>query len=140
MHYLTQKNIIVGLLSCSPTGYILSEQPNIIYIFTDQQTATALSCSGNQDIKTPNIDRLANEGIRFVNAYCSSPLSSPSRAAMFTGYTPGQIGQLKNNVPLPDSIQGKTLGNIFADNGYTCGYAGKWALPESEYSLKKVSV
>ena len=136
MRYLTQKNIIVGLLSCSPTGYILSEQPNIIYIFTDQQTATALSCSGNQDIKTPNIDRLANEGIRFVNAYCSSPLSSPSRAAMFTGYTPGQIGQLKNNVPLPDSIQGKTLGNIFADNGYTCGYAGKWHLPEGDIPEK----
>lgn len=55
---------------------------------------------------------------------------------MFTGYTPGQIGQLKNNVPLPDSIQGKTLGNIFADNGYTCGYAGKWHLPESDIPEK----
>lgn len=143
MNYLTSKNVIIGLLSCIPSEYIFSSRPNIIYIFTDQQTATALSCTGNKDISTPNIDQLANDGIRFINAYCASPLSSPSRAAMFTGYTPGQIGQLKNGVPLPDSIQGKTLGNIFADHGYTCGYAGKWHLhqediPENGFGFKKL--
>ena len=60
------------------------QRPNIIYIFTDQQTASAMSCSGNTDLHTPNMDKLAKNGVRFVNAYCTAPLSGPSRASMFT--------------------------------------------------------
>lgn len=56
--------------------------PNIIYIVTDQQTASAMSCMGNADLHTPNMDRLAQAGILFRNAYCSAPLSGPSRASM----------------------------------------------------------
>jgi len=58
-----------GLFS-SASALAQKQLPNIIYIFTDQQTATALSCAGNPDINTPNMDRLALEGARFVNAVC----------------------------------------------------------------------
>lgn len=102
------------------------DRPNIIYIMTDQQWAGAMSCAGNTDLKTPNMDRLASRGIRFTDAYCSFPLSGPSRAAMFTGYMPGESGVIENEMPLPDSLASNTLGNIMSEGGYDCAYAGKW--------------
>lgn len=63
-------------LLCSSMASAI-ERPNIIYIFTDQQTASAMSCAGNPDLHTPNLDRLAAAGILFNNAYCTAPLSGP---------------------------------------------------------------
>ena len=102
------------------------ELPNIIYIVTDQQTASAMSCVGNTDVHTPNIDRLAQAGVLFTNAYCSAPLSGPSRASMFTGHTSHEIGLARNNVPMPDSLRATTLGVLMQHAGYECAYAGKW--------------
>ena len=68
----------------SPSVLGAKELPNIIYIVTDQQTASAMSCMGNTDVQTPNMDRLAQAGVLFRNAYCSAPLSGPSRSSMFT--------------------------------------------------------
>lgn len=68
---------------------------------TDQQSATAMSCVGNEDLHTPNMDRLAKHGIRFENAYCSFPLSGPSRSSMFTGCTPGEMGIRKMGFRCP---------------------------------------
>lgn len=112
-------------------------RPNIIYIMTDQQCATAMNCTGNTDLDTPNMDRLASHGVRFVNAYCSMPLSGPSRASMFTGYMPSESGMLENGMPLSDSLRDNTLGNIVKSAGYDCIYAGKWhvntiSLPSEE--------
>jgi arylsulfatase A-like enzyme len=108
---------------------IFAQKPNIVYIFTDQQTASAMSCAGNPDINTPNIDRLANEGIRFTNAYCSSPLSTPSRASMFTGLPSENTQMLVNGSIIATDIRPKMLGNLLKDVGYDCAYAGKWHLP-----------
>ena len=101
-------------------------KPNIIYIMTDQQCADAMSCAGNADVSTPNMDRLAEHGIRFTNAYCAMPLSGPSRSAMFTGYMPSKTGLVENDIPLPDSLQDNTLGSLIREAGYDCAYAGKW--------------
>lgn len=109
-----------------PAALFAQERPNIIYIMTDQQSATAMSCTGNTDVHTPNMDRLAAHGIRFENAYCAMPLSGPSRSAMFTGHTPGEAGLLKNGTPLPDSLRTRTLGTLVEQAGYTTAYAGKW--------------
>ena len=106
-------------------------RPNVILILTDQQTAGAMSCAGNTDIHTPNMDRLAENGILFSNAYCSSPLSGPSRTAMFTGYYPSQVGMPRNADPMPDSLKTRGLGTLVKESGYDCGYAGKWHVPES---------
>lgn len=108
------------------------QQPNILYIFTDQQTAQAMSCAGNSDLHTPNLDRLASEGIRFTNAYCAAPLSTPSRAAMFTGLTPSAAGVTKNGIGFSEEIRQQSLGMIMQQAGYTCAYAGKWHVPESD--------
>lgn len=102
------------------------QRPNIIYIMTDQQTASAMSCAGNSDVHTPNMDLLASRGVRFVNAYCAFPLSGPTRSSMFTGYMPSQIGTIENNLPIPDSVASRTLGTLLSESGYYCAYAGKW--------------
>lgn len=108
---------------------VVAQQPNIVYILTDQQTASAMSCSGNNELKTPNIDRLAAEGIRFTNAYCSSPLSTPSRASMFTGLFSGNTQMLVNGSFIDKAIRPQTLGNLLKNAGYDCAYGGKWHLP-----------
>lgn len=100
------------------------EKPNIILIMTDQQSADAMSCAGNPDLYTPNMDKLASRGVRFENAYCTFPISGPSRSSIFTGYMPSEIGQIANGLPLPDSLVQNTLGTIVSNAGYECAYAG----------------
>ena len=115
---------VAGLIF--PASLWAQQRPNIIYIMTDQQTATAMSCAGNVDLHTPNMDRLAAHGLRFTNAYCSLPLSGPSRASMFTGHTPAEIGMAENETPMPDSLRSRTLGTLLKQAGYETAYAGKW--------------
>ena len=68
------KHIACLSLLSSSMAYA-AERPNIIYIFTDQHTANAMSCAGNPDLHTPNLDRLAAAGIMFQNAYCTAERS-----------------------------------------------------------------
>ena len=94
------RHLLKPLLALAPITTMAAQRPNIIYIMTDQQTATAMSCIGNTDLNTPNIDRLAAAGVTFTNAYCSSPLSGPSRASMFTGYMAHELGVERNGTPM----------------------------------------
>lgn len=103
-----------------------AQQPNILLILTDQQTAGAMSCAGNPDIRTPNMDRLAAAGVRMTEAYCSAPLSGPSRAAMMTGLYADGIGMIRNGAEFPEDLQERTLGRRLSEAGYTCAYGGKW--------------
>ncbi len=65
---------------------------NILFILTDDHGAWALGCAGNQELHTPNLDRIAREGMRFDNCFCTSPVCSPARASIFTGKIPSQHG------------------------------------------------
>lgn len=122
------KHLACFSLLCSSAA-TAAERPNIIYIFTDQQTANAMSCAGNPDLHTPNLDRLAAAGVMFNNAYCTAPLSGPSRGAMFTGHYPETVGLSANGAPMPDSLKAQTLGTLIKNAGYDCAYGGKWHLP-----------
>lgn len=131
------------ILMTAPAVLTARQKPNIVYIFTDQQTATAMSCAGNTDVHTPNMDRLAACGVRFENAYCTAPLSGPSRAAMFTGLYPGTTGMLVNGAPLPDSLHQRTLGSLMEAAGYECAYGGKWhipltTIPDGEFGFRQI--
>lgn len=135
MNRLIKPALLLG--TALPATLPAQERPNILYIMTDQQTATAMSCAGNADLHTPNMDKLAQRGIRFENAYCSLPLSGPSRASMFTGYTPSEVGMQENETPMPDSLRTATLGTLISNAGYQCAYSGKWhvntnSLPEKQ--------
>lgn len=103
----------------------MSKSPNILYIFTDQQTADAMSCADNADVHTPNMDRLAARGVRFTDAYCSFPLCIPSRMSMLTGLYPHQFGIDSNNGAIPDDRLPHTMGRLLRDAGYDCGWGGK---------------
>ncbi len=119
------------------------KRPNVLLIMTDQQWAGAMSCAGNADLETPNMDRLAARGVRFGNAYCAMPLSGPSRAAIFTGYMPSRTGMDVNEKPLVDSLRSNTLGQIVAQAGYDCAYSGKWhvntiSIPDGEFGFRNI--
>ncbi len=103
---------------------------NILLIITDQQTVDAVSCSGNPHVKTPNLDRLAERGVRFEKSYCTYPLCCPSRGSLFTSRTPHELGIYGNaDADLSEKgLQGKTLGEMFQAAGYETAYAGKWHL------------
>lgn len=117
-------------------------KPNIIFIITDNQSPWTLGCYGNDEILTPNIDRMARDGIRFTNAFCSNPVCSPNRATCLTGLMPSQHG-IHNwlGTEQPDAQMGSNayctieefanLPGILAAEGYSCGLSGKWHLGDS---------
>lgn len=120
-----------GMLSnCSRNA---SDRPNILFIFTDQQTYRAMSCAGNPHLATPAMDRLAKEGVRFENAYCTSPVCGPARSSLITSRMPHETGVEWNGQSMSPGIQ--NMGHIFSENGYRAVWAGKWHLPES-YPLR----
>lgn len=106
-------------------------RPNILIIMTDQQTADAMSNAGNKDLHTPQMDKLAQNGVRFTKAYCAQPLCTPSRTAIFSGKMPFETGFVGNapekDGQWPDSLL--MMGKVFKDGGYQTGYVGKWHLP-----------
>ena len=137
-----KKSILLGIAAL-PAMAAAQGKPNIIYIMTDQQGPQVMSCAGNPDLHTPNMDLLAQRGVRFTNAYCAFPLSGPSRAAMFTGYMPSQSGMIENEMPLVDSLRNNTLGSVVAAAGYDCAYAGKWhvntvTIPDGEFGFRRI--
>ncbi len=134
-HNEMKKTLLASTL-VAVAGGSFAQKPNIVYIMTDQQTAEAMNCAGNEYVSTPNMDRLANDGVRFTNAYCSTPLSGPSRFAMFTGYSPGTHKMLQNNTPFPKAVdKDQTLGYLISEAGYNCAYGGKWHIPEASLPI-----
>lgn len=78
----------------SLAAFTAQTPPNILFMMADQMRADALSCAGNAAIKTPNLDKLASEGVRFANAFSSTPSCTPARAAILTGLSPWYHGML----------------------------------------------
>lgn len=104
-------------------------RPNILLLFTDQQTISALSCAGNRWVNTPHMDALAKAGVRFLNSYCASPICGPSRGSIVTGQPPHASGVVYNGDPLREGIP--TIGTVLREAGYYTAWTGKWHLPES---------
>jgi arylsulfatase A-like enzyme len=110
----------------------MNRQPNILLILTDQHRLSALGCYGRTPCRTPNLDRLAAEGVRFENAYTTCPVCSPARASIITGQYPHRHGVLTNcgasgpvwNIP----DHSRMLPRQLQTAGYRCGYSGKWHL------------
>jgi uncharacterized sulfatase len=109
----------------------MAQQPNFVFIMTDTQATNVIGAYGLPELQTPNIDRLAQTGIKFDNAYTTCPLCTPARAGIFTGIYPHTAGAWTNNLPLGDNI--KTMGQRFEDNGYNTAYIGKWHLDGHDY-------
>ena len=123
---------VVGVLA-SP---VAARPPNLVFILTDNQGAWTLGCYGNPDIRTPHVDRLAAEGIRFTRALSSNPVCSPTRATFLTGLLPSQHGVHsfldQKYMTGPEAYntlrEFTSLGEVLRAAGYTCGLSGKWHL------------
>lgn len=100
-----------------------TQHPNILMIMVDQLVAPALSCYGHPLVKTPHLDKLAQEGVVFENAYCNSPLCGPSRASMMTGQLPSRIGVYDNAANFPADMP--TMAHYLRAAGYSTCLSGK---------------
>lgn len=104
----------------------MTDKPNILLIYADQMRYDAMRCAGNPVIKTPQIDRLAREGVQFTEAYTSFPICCPFRASVMTGKYAQNHGLIQNHFPLRSDQT--FLGDLMKQAGYRTGYIGKWHL------------
>lgn len=109
------------------------QKTNIILIFADDLGYGDLGCYGQQKIETPNIDKLAKQGLRFTHFYSGSTVCAPSRASLMTGLHTGHTPVRGNKgfapegqTPLPDSVV--TIANLLQKQGYTTAAFGKWGM------------
>lgn len=148
--YLYLKNmVIIACFLCIMSGCInsntdnelpLAEKPNIIFIMADDMGYGEAGCYGQKIIKTPNIDKIAAEGMKFTQFYAGSAVCAPSRCVLMTGKHTGH-SYIRNNGqpieknpitpfpgqnPIPDSVL--TIGEILQQNGYVTAAIGKWGL------------
>lgn len=103
-----------------------SQRPNILFIFTDDHASHAMSCYGSKVNQTPNLDRIAREGMRFDNCFCTNSICGPSRAVILTGKHSHLNGFKQNGNKFDGSQQ--TFPKLLRKNGYQTAIVGKWHL------------
>jgi len=125
------KSLLLLLFCCLIGSQLQAQKPNVVLILADDLGYGDLASYGHQHIKTPALDQLAKEGMKFTNFYSPSPLCSPSRASILTGRTPFRTG-IKSWIPQGKDIylhqQETTLATILSKNGYQTFLSGKWHL------------
>ena len=121
--------VLFALLLCvfaAPTR--AADRPNVLFILCDDIRWNAMSCAGHPSLKTPNIDRLANEGVRFENMFCTTSLCSPSRASILLGTYAHTHGVRDNFTELPTNLT--HWPQRLRESGYETAYLGKWHMGE----------
>ncbi len=119
---------LAALLCFSPAPLSAAEKPNVVVIITDDQRWNALSLAGDPHLKTPNIDRLAKEGIWFKNAFCTTSLCSPSRASILSGLYAHSHKVVNNFTEYPADLP--SFPRQLQGAGYETAYIGKWHMGE----------
>ncbi|MFZ4549114.1 MAG: sulfatase-like hydrolase/transferase, partial [Bacteroidales bacterium] len=120
--------VSAGLLFHSITALAQQhvQRPNIVFIMSDDHASKAISCYDGSINKTPQIDRIATNGVRFTNCFCTNAVSGPSRAVILTGQL-SHINGMMNNEVVFDSAS-LTLPKVLRANGYQTAIIGKWHL------------
>lgn len=106
-----------------------AEKPNVLFVLCDDLRPDALGCFGSKHVRTPNIDSLAAQGVRFQNSFCTTSLCSPSRASILTGLYAHRHGVRDNFTELPTSLPHWPA--RLQDSGYATAYLGKWHMGEN---------
>ena len=120
----------LAMPGCGGDGQWFSKKrPNIIFIMTDDHASHALSCYGSRINKTPNLDRLAEEGMLFENCFCTNSICAPSRAVILTGKYSHMNGLIDNGVSFDGTQQ--TYPKLLQKAGYETAIIGKWHLKSS---------
>jgi len=123
--------LVVGIVSCTSSEPVNTNKPNVIIIFTDDQGYQDIGCFGATDIKTPHLDKMAQEGIRLTDFYAAQAVCSASRAGLLTGCYPNRLGI--HGAFMPNSTQGlslseTTIAEMLKEIDYKTGIFGKWHL------------
>ena len=113
-------------LSVAPAA---ADRPNVLVVLCDDLRWDCMGCAGHPHLKTPHIDRLAREGVRFANAFCTTSLCSPSRATLLSGRYAHKHGVRDNFTELPTDLP--TFPKALQAHGYTTAYFGKWHMGEN---------
>lgn len=131
----------VSILSAQERSALLStnqpapapRKPCIVFIMADDLGYGDLGCYGQSKIKTPNLDKLAAEGVRFTSFYAGSTVCAPSRCALMTGMHTGHA-TIRGNALVPLRPQDRTIAEVLKDAGYLTALIGKWGLGEPDTS------
>lgn len=121
-------------------GFSQDQTPNLLFIMTDQQRFDALSMAGNTVLETPNLDRLAREGVFFTNAYTQAAVCAPARATLLTGCTIERTGLRTNELAKKATkssgiMPQPTFDEVLASYGYKAEHYGKWHNPSFHTSV-----
>jgi arylsulfatase A-like enzyme len=114
------------LLACCSLSVRADDKPNIVYIVSDELGYHELSCLGNPNLRTPNVDRLASEGLRFTQALAGSSVCAPTRCCLLTGKHSGHTSVRTNGGGTPLRAGEETIGSVLKQVGYATGGFGKW--------------
>ena len=125
--YVAGTAAMLAATSCSEEKKEKEQQYNIVYIMTDDHTSQMMSCYDNRYVETPNLDRIAADGVKFTNSFVANSLSGPSRACMFTGKHSHANGFYDNTTCIFDGSQ-QTMPKLLQKAGYQTAIIGKWHL------------
>jgi arylsulfatase A-like enzyme len=121
--------VVSGILDPSTTYAgtdVKNRRPSILLILPDQMRGQSLGCMGDPDVRTPNLDKLASQGILFRNTFANTPVCCPARAIILTGKYAHKNGMVANDLRLRASET--TIAELLAAQGYRTGFIGKWHL------------
>ena len=126
-YYSMKKLLMILYLLAQSFAYATKpvDKPNLVFIFSDQQTFDMLGCYGNSQIITPNLDKFAEEGLRFTHTFSNSPICTPFRGMLMSGQQTLYNGTFVNDKPLVPG-HGKKFAEVLRDAGYSIAYIGKW--------------
>jgi len=131
--------LCLGIFSCANNQNEADIKPNVIIIFTDDQGYQDIGCFGSPDIRTPHLDKMAEEGIKLTDFYAAQAVCSASRAGLLTGCYPNRLGV--HGAFMPNSKQGlnlseTTMAEMLKTINYKTGIFGKWHLGDTLISCR----
>src|SRR4029078_9891328 len=109
---------------------IAADRPNIVFILADDLGYGYLGCYGQKQIRTPNLDRMAAQGLRFTNCYAGSTVCAPSRCSLLTGLHSGD-SRIPGNALVPREPEDVTFAEVLKSAGYATACIGKWGQGEA---------